>query len=533
MRRILRTATTTILGLALGCGAPPADHRGGDSSRFDYGMRNEPSTLNFVSLDAYAVRVVRLVGDSLVDHDEHLEMVPRLALDWEFSPDGRVLQFHLRPGVRFHDGTPLTSDDVVFTYERILDPECHAVGRLEAFLPIERVEAPDRLTVKVTYRAPYAPALRAWEVAILPADLYGENGCVDSPLNRAPIGTGPYRFHSWEAGQRIILEANPDYWGGAPDIDRFLFHFIPSQETSLQALLAGEISYSHLTSEQWAAHGQRPSFADRFLTLRYTPLFHYYIAWRGDGSNPLFADATVRRALTMALDRPGYVRSVMRGMGEVASSPLHPGVAGTGEPLPAIEFDPAAAAALLDAAGWRIDPESGLRTRDGIPFRFELLVFTGGRDHVQFSQVAQENLREIGIAMTIRRLDWQALLSRLRSGDFEAALSGVEPGLDPDSVYGMLHSSQIEGGQNYAAYRDDLVDRLLEEGRRTVDPGQRASIYRRIAERTRLHEPYSFLFYPVIKGALSRRVSGVKPSPQGILGWYPGAGGFSIESGRP
>jgi peptide/nickel transport system substrate-binding protein len=477
--------------------------------------------------------VNRLVGDGLVDHDENLEVVPRLARDWEFSPDGRVLTFHLRPGVRFHDGAPLSSADVLFTYERVLDPECHAVGRLDAFLPVERVEAPDPLTVRVTYSAPYAPALRAWEVAILPARLYGEAGCADSPLNRAPVGTGPYRFLSWEAGQRIVLEANPDYWGGPPDIDRFLFQIIPSQETSLQALLAGEIDYSRLTPEQWEAHGKRQSFASRFSTLRYTPLFHYYIAWRGDGSNPLFADPAVRRALTMALDRQGYVRSVLRGLGEVASSPFHPAVAGAGEPLPPLPYDPAAAADLLDGAGWRIDPASGLRTRNGVPFRFELLVYTGGRDHVQFSQVAQENLREIGIDMTIQRLDWQALLTRLREGDFQAALSGVEPGLDPDSVYGMLHSSQIDGGQNYAAFRDDLVDRLLEEGRRTLDPSVRESLYRRIAERVRTQEPYSFLFYPAVEGALARHVAGVKPSPQGILGWYPGAGGFRIEPGAP
>jgi peptide/nickel transport system substrate-binding protein len=533
MRRILRTASTVILVLALGCGPVAVDRPDGADSRFVFPLRVEPSTLSFVTFDAAPVRVIRLLGDGLVDHDENLKVVPRLARSWAFSPDGRVLTFHLRPGVRFHDGTPLSSADVVFTYERILDPECHAVGRLDAFLQVESVEAIDPLTVKVTYRDPYAPALRAWEVAILPAHLYGAGGCADSPLNRAPVGTGPYRFHSWEAGQRIILEANPDYWGGAPAIDRFVFQIIPSQETSLQALLAGEIDYSRLTPEQWEGSGRRPAFARRFRTLRYTPLFHYYIAWRGDGSNPFFADPAVRRALTMALDRPGYVRSVMRGFGEVAASPFHPGVAGAGEPLPPLPYDPGAAAALLDGAGWRIDPGSGLRAKNGTPFRFELLVYTGGRDHVQFSQVAQENLRAIGIDMTIQRLDWQALLTRLRSGDFQAALSGVEPGLDPDTVYGMLHSSQIDGGQNYAAFRDEVVDRLLQEGRRTLDSPAREALYRRIAERVRAQEPYSFLFYPVSEAALARHIEGVKPSPQGILGWYPGAGGFRIGPGGP
>jgi peptide/nickel transport system substrate-binding protein len=526
MRRIARTATTTLLALLLGCGWSAVDREDAGPSRFVYPMRIEPPSLSFVSLDAYAVRVTRLVGDGLVDHDERLEVVPRLARDWEFSADGRVLTFHLRPGVRFHDGTPLTGADVAFTYERILDPDCRAVGRLDAFLPVERVEAPEPLTVRVTYRHPYAPALRAWEVAVLPRHLYGEKGCLDSPLNRAPVGTGPYRFLAWEAGQRIVLQANHDYWGGPPALERFVFQIIPSQETSLQALLAGEIDYTQLTPEQWEAHGRSPAFADRFRSVRYTPLFHYYIAWRGDGSNPFFADPLVRRALTLALDRDGYVRAVLRGLGETSSSPFHPGVAGAGDPLPPIPHDPAAAAALLDGAGWRLDPATGLRMKEGVPFRFELLVFTGGRDHIQFSQVAQENLRSMGIEMTIERLDWQALLARLRGGRFQAALSGVEPGLDPDAVYGMLHSSQIDGGQNYAALRDPDVDRLLEEGRRTLDGARRRSIYGEIAARVRALEPYSFLFFPAVEGALSRRVDGVKASPQGILGWYPGAAGF-------
>ena len=312
-----------------------------------------------------------------------------------------------------------------------------------------------------------------------------------------------------------------------------MFQIIPSQETSLQALLAGEIDYSPLTPAQWEAHGEDPSFTRRFRTLRYSPLFHYYIAWRGDGSNRLFADPAVRRALSLALDREGYVRSVLRGQGEISSSPLHPGVPGVGPPLAPLPYDPARAAALLDAAGWRIDPATGLRTRDGLPFRFELLVYTEGRDHVQFSQVAQEDLRRLGIEMTIRRLDWQALLTRLRSGDFEAALSGVQPGLDPDAIYSMLHSSQIDGGQNYAALNDPRIDRWLEEGRRTLDPDERAALYQRTNERVRELEPYSFLFYPSSAAALARRFEGVEPSPQGILGSYPGAAAYRIAAGEP
>jgi peptide/nickel transport system substrate-binding protein len=519
-----------LLGLLLGgCReAPPNpvetdDHPPQHGGRFVYALRVEPATLNFVSgTDQASVLVQKLVADGLVDHDASLRVVPRLATSWEFSGDGRVLTFRLRRGVRFHDGVPFTSADVLHTYERIIDPESKAVGRLDSFLPIERVEAPDPETVRVLYREPYAPALRAWEVPILPRHLDRGETMDGSPLNRAPIGTGPFRFVSWEAGRSIALAAYDDYWGGRPFLDDFVFQVIPSQETALQALLAGEVDYAGMSPVQWEAHGHRADFDRRFRSVRFVPLFLYYIAWRTDGSNPFFSDPAVRRALSLALDREGYVRSILRGLGRVAHSPFHPAVLAPDPESGAGRFDPDEAARLLDDAGWRIDPTTGLRARGGIPFRFRLLVFSGGQDHVQFSQVAQESLRQLGIEMSIQRLDWPSLWGRLKSGDFEAALSGTVPGADPDSLYGMLHSSQIDGGQNYAAFDDPEIDALLERGRRTLDAEARDTIYRRIDRRVEELQPYSFLFYPVVVSALSREVGGVTPSPLGILNQYPG-----------
>jgi peptide/nickel transport system substrate-binding protein len=533
MRRRTATATALLALVLAGCTSPSGDgaagRRTGSGGRFVYAIPGEPTTLNLVSgTDAWSLLVQRLVADSLVDHDETLKAVPRLASSWDFSPDGRVLTFHLHPSVRFHDGAPFSSRDVLYTYEKILDPASHAVGRRDAFLPVLKVEAPDGLTVRVTYRHPYAPALRGWEVPILPRHIYEKEDFAASPHNRAPIGTGPFRFVSWQAGQRIVLAANLDYWGGPPALDTFVFQFIPSEETALQALLAGEIDYARISPAQWTSQSPTARFQRRFRSIRFVPLFFYYIAWRGDGSNPFFADHRVRQALSLALDRGGYVRSVLRGLGEVASSPFHPLVLEADPGAAATPYDPARAEALLDAAGWRRDPRTGLRTRAGIPFQFELLIFGGGQDHVQFSQVAQESLRAIGVGMSIARLDWPALLSRLQKGDFQAAMSGTVPGLDPDASYGMLHSSQIQGGQNYAAFHDGQVDEALEEGRRTLDPEARQAIYRRIEARVREMEPYSFLFYPVVQAAVSSRVRDVVPSPIGILGYYPGAARFRV-----
>jgi peptide/nickel transport system substrate-binding protein len=463
--------------------------------------------------------------------------VPRLAASWEHSPDGRVLTFHLRSGVRFHDGAPLTSDDVVFTWERIMDPASRAVGRVDAFLSVEKVEALDPLTVKVTYREPFAPALRGWEIPILPAHLYRGVDFATAPANRSPVGTGPFRFVSWEAGRRIVLEANRDYWAGPPGLEQFVFAIIPSMDTAFEALLAREVDYARVPSTRVASPGAVPAAERGYQEMRYTPQFFYYIAWRGDGSNPFFADPRVRRALGAALDREGYIRTVLKGLGEMVTSPftalqpatsLAPADSDTqahAQALPQARANtpPEDPAALLDAAGWKRDPATGMRRRGTTPFRFTLLVFSGGEDHLQFSQVAQENLRRLGVDMRIERLDWQTLWSRLKSGDFQAALSGFVPQADPDSLYGLLHSTQIHGGQNYAAYRDPEVDAWLEAGRRTLDEPARAALYRRVEERIATQQPYAFLFAPVIVAGVSLRYEGAVISPQGIVGHMPGA----------
>jgi peptide/nickel transport system substrate-binding protein len=546
----------SVLAGAMGAGGCVA-RRPDDGGRFVYPLAIEPATLNFVSgTDQSSVLLERLLSDFLVDHDAHLAVVPRLAQSWDQSQDGLTLVFHLRQGVRFHDGVALTCDDVRFTYERLVDPASKSVGRIDGFLPVERVLCPDPQTVEVRYREPYAPALRAWEIPILPAHLYrhAANAASDAPASnspanaangaaapaadphdRAPVGAGPFRFASWEAGSRIVLEANPDYWGGRPALDGVVFPIVPSPDTALLALESGETDYARLTPALWSRLENDAAFQRRFRTVRFTPLFFYYIAWRGDGSNPFFADPRVRRAMSLSFDRADYVRSVLRGLGEVIPSPfLHllPPAGPESDPPGAgagardAGADRAAAAALLDQAGWRTDPQGGPRRRNGTPFRFTIEVFSGGEDHIQFAQVAQRSLQALGVEMRIERLDWPTLWQRLKDGRFEAAFSGFLPNPDPDAMYGMLHSSQIGSGQNYAAFRDGDVDAWLQEGRRTLDPVRRVAIYRKIEARLALTEPYSFLFAPSVLAALSRRFDGIEPSPQGILGHVPGAFGF-------
>jgi len=523
----LPSLAVAILAALTACNRPPT----AAGNRFVYPLSIEPTTLNFVTAtDIQAHLVTSLIGDGLVDHDAALRPVPRLARAWEFSPDGRLLTFHLRPEARFHDGHPVTGADVRFTWERAVDPDSRAPGRMSDLLPVASVDVPDPHTVVVTYRAPFAPALIAWEMPILPRHLYEGEDFATSRYNRAPVGSGPFRFRSWEAGRRIVLTANDDWWGGRPRLDTVEFDIVPSPETALRALLAGEVDFASLTPAQWDSEGSRTSFTRRFSPVRYESLYYYYIAWRCDGRNPFFTAPGVRRALSLAVDRGAYVRNVLRGMGRPAAS-LFPPALGIAEDADAPHFDSAAAARLLDEAGWPIDPETGRRARAGRPFRFTLLIYAGAAEPLQIAQVVQESLRGLGIGMSIERLDWPSLWSRLKSGAFDAALSGGLPDVDPDAVYALLHSSQIDGGQNYAAFRDPQIDAWLDAARATLDPPARRALYQKIDRRARDLAPYAPLFHPIVLGALSRRIRGLEASPRGLLDPFPGLAGAWADAG--
>jgi peptide/nickel transport system substrate-binding protein len=259
--------------------------------------------LNFVSgTDAWQAMVARFVADSLVDEGEDLRIVPRLASSWEFSPDRKILTFHLRSGVRWHDGAPFSSRDVLFTYRKMLDPSSRA--RSDLLQDVLEATAPDDLTVRVVYRQPTVLALEAWKFPILAEHLFSRGDFTASPVHQAPVGTGPFRFVSWERGREIVLEANRDYFLGRPHLDRIVLKIIPSRTTQLQALLTGDIDWSPIPPEEWEGRRDDGEFRRRFRLFEYPALYLYYIAWNERGW--LFGDAKVRNAMTLSLDRSGY-----------------------------------------------------------------------------------------------------------------------------------------------------------------------------------------------------------------------------------
>lgn len=467
--------------------------------------------------DRATTRIARLVGDSLVDHGEDLAFVPRLAEGWDVSEDGTRITFHLREGVLWHDGKPFTSSDVLFTFGLATDPEIGAGVFNAYFGQVSSVEAPDERTVVVTYRAPFSPALQGWEsLLILPRHRFEPGADVrDHPFGRAPIGTGPYRFVEWRQGQQIVLEANPGYWRGRPHLDRLIFRIVPDLRTAFGALIAGELDMARVPAGEQLPDG-------RWRTVRSPSLRVSFIAWQGNGSNPFFGDPRVRRAMTLALDRQGFLETVLDGQGVPATSTFVPGTWAHDDDLAPLPLDPGASARLLDEAGWRREGPDGLRVRDGIPFRFTLNVLQRNRDGERMALLLEDALRRLGVAMTIERLDWPVFLERLHARDFEAQLSTWSLDVDPDP-YDFWHSSQIPEGMNYTGYADPEVDAWCEAGRRTFDRGERARLYRKVQERLHRDQPFTFLYHPGYELGLSSRLEDLRISPAGVWDWYPAA----------
>ena len=516
--------------LSVGCQNPTAGRTDSAADHPVNGDRliipivSDPPSLDFLTCtDAWCLLVARFVADSLVDEGERLETVPRLASSWEFSEQGRVLDFHLRRGVRWHDGSPFSSRDVLYTYNRTTDPASGA--RADQFQDVQEVSAPDDFTVRVRFREPTVLALDMWKVPLLPEHLArtGGDGAGNAPPH--PIGTGPFRFVRSERGREIVLEANPDYFLGRPYLDGIVFRVIPAPATQFQALLTGETDWSSIPPSEWAKESSRPALRKRFQIFEYPALFLHYIGW--NERSPLFSDARVRQAMTLALDREGFVQKVLKGAGVAAAGTFHPGHFGFDPGRKPLPYDPEQAARLLDEAGWKPVPPGGIRRLGGREFRFTLLIFQGDPMQQQIASLLADSLGRIGVEMDIKVLDFPALLERLHRRDFEAALSGWALASNPDPT-AMLHSGSVLGPSNYVGYSNPEMDRLLLDGRHETDPARRSQIYHQVQALQARDQPYTFLFFPVMRVALDSRFRDVRASPvasplkpyPGPLRWY-------------
>jgi peptide/nickel transport system substrate-binding protein len=471
--------------------------------------------------DAASFGIISLIYDGLVKYDGDLNLVGDLAESWDISPDGLTITFHLRHGVKWHDGALFTAQDVLFTYQVMVDPKTPTAYSGD-YLQVKKAEAPDDYTFRVTYAQPFAPALGSWTLAILPKHLLAGTDITKSPLGRHPIGTGPYIFKQWRTGQIIALAYNPNYFEGRPYLNGYLCRVIPDLATMFLELKAGNIDRMGLTPLQYSRQTAYPKFNRMYKKYRYMPFSYIYLGY--NLRDPLFADQRVRQALTHAINKNEIIEGVLMGLGEPAYGPYKPGTWYYNPNVPKFPYDPAKAKALLAAAGWHPDTD-GVLTKDGRPFEFTILTNQGNDIRVRTAEIIQRRLHDIGIRVKIRTIEWAAFLKQfIEKGRFEAVLLGWNTGLDPDQ-YDIWSSTKTKPGElNFIGYKNPQVDALLAEGRHTFDREERRRAYFKFQEILAEDQPYTFLFVPDALPAISRRVHGIKPAPAGIdynfIKWY-------------
>jgi peptide/nickel transport system substrate-binding protein len=485
----------------------------------------EPGTLNpITATDAYASNINDYIYESLLKRDEQsLELVPVLAESWEIADDHLTYTFHLKKNIRWQDGAPFTTKDILFSYERIQDPKVDAAHLRNYYRDIEKLEVLDDYTVRYHYRIPYFRALEfCGGIPIVPAHLFKESDDFNqNPIGRQPVGTGPYRLIKWDTGEQIVLERNENYWGAKPHLLRIVFKIITDATVALEVLKQGGLDYMGLRPIQWAKQTESKRFQKQFNKFKYYLPNYSYIGW--NLHQPLFQDRRVRLAMTMLLNREPILQKILFGLGTIVTGPFYVNSPDYDHSIKPYPYDPKAAVELLHVAGWDDHDGDGILDRDGLRFEFEFLISAGSKFAEQLATLFQENLKRVGIKMDIRKLEWAVFIQKIQAHEFAACTLGWSLGWDSDP-YQVWHSSQAAKGSNFVGFENAQADRLIEEARREFDPEKRHKLFHRLHQIIHEEQPYTFLFTTEALVAVDRRFANVHVYPLGLAPrewWVP------------
>ena len=475
----------------------------------------EPSYLNpLLASDSASSDINDLVYNGLVKYDKDLKLVGDLAEGWEVSEDGLVITFRLRKGIFWHDGKPFTSKDILFTYERLIDAKVLTPFSGD-FKRVKEVLIPDDYTVVVKYGEPFAPALESWGIGILPEHIFKDGDFNRNPANRNPVGTGPYRFVRWDAGEKLVLEKNRRYFEETGNIGRVVYRIIPDESVQFLELKREAVDRMGLTPYQFKFQTNTDFFKKYFNKYKYPAFSYTYLGF--NLKKDLFETPAVRQAITCAIDKKMIIKAVLLGYGQVCHTPYPPESWAYNPDVEKFSYNPAKAKKMLEESGWSDSDGDGIREKNGRKFSFTIITNQGNKMREECATIIQEELKEVGIEVKIRILEWASFIHQyIDPRNFEAVLLGWSLSRDPDQ-FSIWHSSEIrEGGYNFVSYKNAEADNLLEEGRRTFDTKKRKEIYGRFQEIIARDAPYCFLYVPEALPAVHSRFQGIAPAPAGI-----------------
>ena len=451
-----------------------------------------------IGTDAQSERIGELIFDSLLRRDRNSNLQPWLAERWE-SPDALTHIFHLRSGLRFHDGRPLTSKDVRYTFESLFSGEIKT-AKTAAFSRIAAIETPDAATVVIRLKEPYASFL--WNMTQGAIGIVPEGAGPN--FGRVPIGSGPFRLVRAAQDEEVILQRNGDYWHVPPHIAGVRFRVVPDATTRALELRKGsaDLALNSLTADMVAALRDEPNLA----VTQDAGYSYQYLAM--NLTNPQLT-TPVRQAIAHAINREELIGTLWRGMVRPASSILPPEHWAYASDLASYPYDPGRAEQLLDEAGLRADAR-------GVRLRLEMKTSTDQTTR-ELAAVLQDQLARVGIALDIRSYEFATFYSDITKGNFDIfSLRWAAGNEDPDIFEYVFASSKFPpAGANRGRYSNPEVDHLIDQGRTATDVAVRRAAYLQVQQILNRDLPYVSLWYLNNVAVHSRRLTNLHPFPNG------------------
>lgn len=474
----------------------------------------------FFNTSGYDGNVQSVMFPPLVEVNDAGEAVPGLAESWSISDDELTYTYHLREGLLFDDGTPLTAEDVAFTLTLLHDPsypggtditEANVVGGLEykndSAEEISGIQVIDEKTIEITTEEVNARSLRLLGGQVLQKAYYGkdyEKGDLDylSNLHLKPVGAGPFRFVSYLPGQEIRFEANEHFYEGKPKVAQFIYKTLEGD--SQQFFQTGELDYTALAANQDNFEFFKEiGFAD---TNIYTSSAYGYMSFNHE--KEVFKDPKVRQAFTLGLDRQTIIDAYYQGYAQVANIPVSPTSWAYTEEVGSTKYDPDQAKKLLEEAGWEVGSD-GIREKDGEKLVVYYFTSAGGLSDVLIP-IAKENYKILGIDLQVEQMDFNALLARVDKGDHD--LASFSTTMLPDPYDGVANFHSKSQSATFKGYGSKEIDELIEATIGTNDIDERKVAFENLYKALEEDPPVILMSYTKVLSGTNARVDGFKPN---------------------
>src|SRR5919202_3438445 len=456
-----------------------------------------------LSKNTSGFRVKELAFNGLVAINPDYSPVPDLAEKWD-NPDDKTWVFHLRQGVRFHDGSNLTANDVKYSYESVLDQSFNSPARA-FYLSVDKIDATDTNTVTFTLKSPFAPFLSYMDLGIVPRAAGAK-----SDFGNKPIGTGPFKVDAWNTGDSVDLSAFDNFSGGRPNLDRVRLKVVPDNSARVVALESGDLDFvqSPLSPQDVAREQSGGKLkVDRTPAAGYT-----YVNL--NTADPILSDKKVRQALSHLVNKQQIIDTIYKGIGKPANGPIVPGMWAYSADVPSYDYSPDKAKQLLDDAGWKAGGD-GIRARDGQRLSLTVRTHSEDPDRKQLIQVLQSEFQNVGIEATTNTVEFPAFFQDVQDGKYQVAVLGWLNLSDPDRA--TFRQFTIDGTANYGKYRNEQVDALLKQARTTLDQSQAKSLYANAVKQIVDDAPYIFVQYQEYIAMYTPKLQGYVINP--VANW--------------